>query len=128
MSKKSRLRMPLDRQHGKRTEKLIQSKQQHLYHIHWLLWKKLSWKKSLLTTCKVLKLFVNTTTADDKYSLLSRDILMQPIQMDSSQEKFFFWIVLGIFQMYSKVWILSKKDEPLVYVFRKFWTTKDVVR
>ena len=128
MSKKSRLRMPLDRQHGKRAKKLIQSKQQHLYHIHWLLWKKLSWKKSLLTTCKVLKLFVNTTTADDKYSLFSRDILMQPIQMDSSQKIFFFWIVLGIFQIYTKVWILSKKDESLVYVFRKFWTTKDVVR
>ena len=30
---------------------------------------------------KILTLFVNTFTADDKYSLLNRDNLTQPIQM-----------------------------------------------
>ena len=30
--------------------------------------------------CKILGLFVNTLTADDKYSVLNRDNLMQPIQ------------------------------------------------
>ena len=34
MSKKSHLRRPLDRQHGKRVEKLIQSQRQYLYYIH----------------------------------------------------------------------------------------------
>ena len=34
MSKKSRLRGPLDRQHGKRAETLTQYHEQHLYHIH----------------------------------------------------------------------------------------------
>ena len=37
--------------------------------------------------CKVLRLFVNTQTADDKYSLLNRDNLTQPIQMQLSQEQ-----------------------------------------
>ena len=36
---------------------------------------------SLLVICKTLKLFINTLTADDKYSLLNRDNLTQPIRM-----------------------------------------------
>ena len=35
----------------------------------------------MLVLCKILKLFVNTLTDDDKYSLLYRDNLMQPIQI-----------------------------------------------
>ena len=31
--------------------------------------------------CKILRLFVNTLTADDKWSLLNRDNLTQPIQI-----------------------------------------------
>ena len=36
-------------------------------------------------TCKILGLFVITLTADDKYSLLNRDNLRQPIEMHSSK-------------------------------------------
>ena len=36
---------------------------------------------SLLVICKTLKLFINTLTADDKYSLLNSDNLTQPIRM-----------------------------------------------
>ena len=38
-------------------------------------------------TCKVLRLCVNTPTADEKYSLLNRDNLMQPIQMNLCQKQ-----------------------------------------
>ena len=34
MSKKSRFRVPLDKQHGKRAETVFQSQRQHPYHIH----------------------------------------------------------------------------------------------
>ena len=34
MSKKSRLRLPVDKQHGKRAKTPIKSQQQHLYHNH----------------------------------------------------------------------------------------------
>ena len=37
--------------------------------------------------CKILRLFVNTLTADDKYSLLNRDNLTQPIQILLSQKQ-----------------------------------------
>ena len=32
--------------------------------------------------CKILRLFVNTLTAYDKYSMINRDTLTQPIQME----------------------------------------------
>ena len=36
---------------------------------------------------KILGLFVNTLTTDDKYSLVNRDNLMQHIQMQLSQKE-----------------------------------------
>ena len=39
----------------------------------------------MLVLWKILRLFVNTLTDDDKYSLLYRDNLMQPIQILLSQ-------------------------------------------
>ena len=41
----------------------------------------------MLVLCKILKVFVNTLTDDDKYSLLDRDNLTQPIQILLSQKK-----------------------------------------
>ena len=35
----------------------------------------------MLVLCKILRLFVNTLTDDDKYSLLYRDNLTQPIEI-----------------------------------------------
>ena len=37
--------------------------------------------------CKILRLFVNTLTDDDKYSLLNRDNLTLPIHMQLSQKQ-----------------------------------------
>ena len=60
-----------------------------------------------------LKLFVNTLTADYKYSLLNRRNLKQSIQMRSSQkQKGFFSLVLCIFQIYIKFSTFSNKDDP----------------
>ena len=47
----------------------------------------MSWKKSLLLICKILGLFVNTMTADDKYSILDRNNLTQPIHMQLSKNR-----------------------------------------
>ena len=41
----------------------------------------------MLVLCKILGLFVNTLTDDDKYSLLYRENLTQPIQILLSQKK-----------------------------------------
>ena len=81
MSKKSCFRGPFDKQHGKRAQALLKSASQHLYHIHRSLPRKLSWKKSLLLTCKILGLLLNRYAADEKYQVLNRENLMIPIQM-----------------------------------------------
>ena len=100
MSKKSCLREPLDKEHGKRAQTLLESEQEHLYHFYWSLWRQLSWKKSLLVICKVLRLFVNTLTVDDKCSLLSWENLMKLIKMLLSQkQKLFLSIFLGMFEI-----------------------------
>ena len=50
----------------------------------------MSWKKSALVVCKILRLSVNTLTADDKYSLLNRDNLTQRIRILVSQKQITF--------------------------------------
>ena len=47
-------------------------------------------EESVLVAWKVLRLFVNALTANDKYSLVSRDNSMQTIQMHLSQKQKFF--------------------------------------
>ena len=41
----------------------------------------------MLVLCKILRLLVNTLTDDDKYSLLDRDNLTEPIQILLSQKQ-----------------------------------------
>ena len=41
----------------------------------------------MLVLCKILRFFVNTSTPNGKYSLLSRDKLTQPIQILLSQKQ-----------------------------------------
>ena len=47
----------------------------------------LSWIKSVLVICKILGLFVNTLTGDEKYSLLTMDNLTQQIEMQLSKKQ-----------------------------------------
>ena len=87
MSQKSFFRGAFNRRHGKATKTLLQSERHHFYQIYWLLSRLLSWKKSFLVIWKILRLLVNTLTADDKYSLLNRDNSTEPIQMELSQKE-----------------------------------------
>ena len=49
--------------------------------------------------CKILRLLVNTLTGDDKYSLLNRDNVTQPIQMHlSHKQKNFSGIFFAFFK------------------------------
>ena len=86
MSEKPGLRGPFQKKHRKRPQKLLQSWRRQLYHIYWSLWTSFSWKKSVLVICKILRLFLNTLTADDKYSLHNRDNLTELIQILLSQK------------------------------------------
>ena len=87
MSKKSRFKGSFGKHHGKPAQTLLKFPWQHLCHIYWSLWMELTCKTSLLVTCKISRLFPNTLSADGKYSLLNRDNLTQPIQMQVSRKQ-----------------------------------------
>ena len=73
------------------------------------------WRKSLLVIHKIQRPFVNTLPADEKYYLLNRDNLAQPIQMQLSQKQktfaefFFFFAFLKYILTFKH---LSKKGDP----------------
>ena len=54
---------------------------QHFYRIFLSIWGKQNWKMSLLVICEILGLFVNTLTADDKYSVRNSDTLWLAIEI-----------------------------------------------
>ena len=90
ISKEPHFREPFNKQNGKRAEALealLKSASQHFYHIHWSLPSQLSRRKSLLLTCQIFGLLLNTLAADEKYPVLNRDSLTTPIEMQLSQKQ-----------------------------------------
>ena len=87
MSTKSRLKASFGNQQGKHAQILFKFAWQHLYQIYWLLWRQFICKKSLLVIWKISRLFRNSLSADGKYSLVNRDNLTQPIQMQLSRKQ-----------------------------------------
>ena len=58
-------------------------------------------------------MFVNTLTADDKYSLLNRDNLTQPIRTELSQkETAFSQLLLAVSKSTVNFEHFEKKDDP----------------
>ena len=87
MSKKSCFRVCFDKQYGKRAQALLKSASQRVDQFHWSLTEKLGSKKSLLLTCQILGMLVNTLATDKKYLVLNRDNLTIPIQMQLFQKQ-----------------------------------------
>ena len=87
MSKKSPFRGWFDKQDHKRTKTLFQFGSQHLDQNHSSLARKLCSENSLLLTCQILVMLVNTLVANEKYPVLNRDNLTIPIQMQLSQKQ-----------------------------------------
>ena len=111
-SKKSCFGGPFEKQHGKLAQTLLKSEREHFYQIYWFLWRQQSRKKSLLVIWEILRLFINTLTAKDKYSLLNREHLRQPIHIQMSQkQKRFSGIFLHFWNLYY-IWNIFKKRWP----------------
>ena len=63
--------------------------------------------------CKILKLFVNTLTPHEKYSLLNRDNLTQLIQILVSQKQKTFSLLFSAFQKFAlNIEHFQKQDDP----------------
>ena len=83
----------------------------------------------MLVLCKILRLFVNTLTDEDKYFLLYRDNLTQPIQILLSQKQKTF---SQFFSAFSKSKLnfehFQKKMTLIADVFSKLPSPKKVIR
>ena len=67
----------------------------------------------MLVLCKILRLFVKTLTDDEKYSLLYRENLTQPIQILLSQKpKTFSQLFSSILKYTLNFAHFQKKDDP----------------
>ena len=112
-SQKSLFKGPFEKQHGKRTQALLKSSSQHLYHIHLLFPRQLSSRKSLLLTCQVLGLLVNALAAERKYPVLNRDNLKITIQMQLSQkQKHFFPFFAAFLKFKLNFKCFEEKNDP----------------
>ena len=91
--------------------------------------KAIYWQKSLIVICKIWRLFPNTLSADGKYSLLNRDNLTQPIQMQLSRKQKTFSQFFSAFLKSSLNYEHSKKKNMtlIAEVFPKLRTAKNMV-
>ena len=86
-------------------------------------------QKSLLDTWKFFRPFLKTWTANDKYSLISKDKWMETIQMHLSQKQNNFSEFLSaFFESALNFENFQKKMTLIAYVFPNLPTTKDVLR
>ena len=60
---------------------LVKTIWEHFYHLISSIWEELIWKISPLLICEILRVFVTTSTADDKYPVRDYESLPLPIQM-----------------------------------------------
>ena len=83
----------------------------------------------MLVLWKILRLFVNTLTADDKYCLLYRDNLTQPIQIRLSQkQKTFSQFFSAFLKSTLNFEHFQKKMTLIADVFPKIPSPKKVIR
>ena len=68
MPKKAHVRTLMESQYVKRSEKVLEYARHKFCHIFWSFRKKIISKNSVLVVSKILRLFVNVLTPDDKYS------------------------------------------------------------
>ena len=83
----------------------------------------------MLVLCKISGLFLNTLTDDDKYSLLYRDNLTQPIQILLSQkQKTFSQFFSAFLKSTLNFEHFRKKITPIADVFPELPSPKKVIR
>ena len=91
---------------------MLKSARHHYYPIFPCIWDILSWKKSALVWSEILRLFVNTLTADNKYSRCNVHNFAQQVQTPLSQkQKTFCWFFIAFLKCAWNLEHLEKKDE-----------------
>ena len=83
----------------------------------------------MLVLSKILRTFVNTLSEDDKYCLLYKDNLLQPIQiLLSLKQKTFSEFFSAFLKSTLNFEHFQKKMTPIADVFPKLLSPKKVIR
>ena len=82
----------------------------------------------MLVLCKISGLFLKKVTDDDKYSLLYRDNLMQPIQILSQKQKNFSQFFSTFLKSTLEFETFQKKMTLIADAFPKLPSPKKVIR
>ena len=110
--KKRRFRTSFDSQHVKGSQKLVKSSWEHFYQIFTSLCWEMIRKISPLFKFENIRVFLNTWTADYKYSVPDCENLQFPIQMQlSSKPKTFSELFLPLMESKSNFKHFQKKDD-----------------
>ena len=111
-SRKSCFRTPFSNQRVNGSQTPLKVARHHYYPFSAWIWGKLSWKKTALFWSKILRLFANPFTADDKYSCRNMQNFRQQVQTLLSQKRkilsgffFHFWNVLKFGTFWKKGWV-----------------------
>ena len=111
-SRRSCFRTPFDNQHVNGFQTPLKVARHHLYPLFPWISGKLSWKKTALLWSKILRLFADTLTADNKYSCRNMQNFLQQLEPPISEKRKIF---SGFFIACQKcAWNLEhfeKKDE-----------------
>ena len=118
-SRRSRFKTPFGKQRVNGFQTPLKVSRHHYYPFFAWISGELSWKKTALLWSKILRLFPNTLTADDKYSCRNMQYFLQQLQTPLSQKPKTFSVFFIAFLKYA--WNLTyfeKKDEcPCLIIF-----------
>ena len=127
MSKTSCVRTTFSKQRFNGFQTLLKSARHYYYLIFPWIWDILNWKKSLLVWFVILRLFVNTLAADNKYSRCNLHNLTQIQTPFSLKQKPILDLLLQFWNMHQIKKILNRKLSILAYIFPKLYTPKELI-
>ena len=128
MSKRSCCRTSFGNERVNGFQTLLRSARHHYQPTFPSIRDKLSWKRSPLVISEILKLFVNTLTAGDKYSRRNMKKFPQQVQTTLSQkEKTFSGFFFAFLKFAGNVEDFEKKASILASLFPKLLNPKEVV-
>ena len=114
MPKKPRCGTLMDSEHAKGSETLHKSAGQYFCQIFWSLWKGITSANSVLVVSKILRLFVNILTPDDKYSLsVKASVYCNQFKCHYLKNKKSFQNFFLHFRNLHKIWNTLKKKKSL---------------
>ena len=115
-------RRPFGNQRVNVFQTLLKSARHHYYPIFRCIWDILSWKKSALVWSEILRLFVKTLTADNRYSRCNVLNFAQKVQtLYLENKRIFLDFLLHFWNMHQIQNIRKKRWVSYPNFFRNYW-------